>query len=366
MNTGSIQERQIYHHLNGLKGLACLLVFIGHYLGIYRYAQSFNPAFRGLDAVSSSPFSIFIDEGYWLYLFFVVSGYLVSKSRIGSVRVLLAKIINRFLRLGLPILFSYMIIFVIYKTVGFHNGATAGLFECPFLQAFYDIDYSVKDVLMSPVDVLLFEKCTMNHPYWVLKMMFISSVLIYLINYVFSKIKSPKKGMAEQLLLIIIILATCFTYPIIAAGLIGMLASRSEENGVRGQPWYAASFIILALAICVLPVKIIAAFSFAVLILLIPNVKALNSFFSGKICKFFGDISWGIYSFHWPLICSVGSLWLITAAAQIGLRKAYVIGLPIVFVLTVLISWGFRHTFEKLSAFITKKIYGVLSGTAKH
>ena len=78
------EEQTYYYYLNGLKGIACLLIMMGHYLGLYKYAQSFTPSIRIIDIINNSLLSFLIDEGYWLYMFFVVSGYLVSKSKITS------------------------------------------------------------------------------------------------------------------------------------------------------------------------------------------------------------------------------------------------------------------------------------------
>ncbi|WP_026655852.1 acyltransferase family protein [Butyrivibrio sp. AE3003] len=173
MNANYASDRQTYHHLNGMKGIACFFVLVGHYLGIYKYSQSFIPSICCFDIINDSHFAIFLDEGYWLYLFFVISGYLVSRSNIYNIKELLCRIVIRFFRLACPILFSHFIIYFIYRTVGFHNGETTTLFQCEwFQQIFYTRDFTIKDVLISPFSVLIFGNSDMNKPYWVLQMMF--------------------------------------------------------------------------------------------------------------------------------------------------------------------------------------------------
>jgi peptidoglycan/LPS O-acetylase OafA/YrhL len=188
----NLTDRQTIVYLNGLKGFACLFVMIGHYLGIYKYAQSFNPPIHIIDYLKGSPFSFLIDEGYWLYLFFVVSGYLVAKSKITSIADLISKSISRFLRLAMPILFSYFVIYLIYVTVGFHTAATNYLFQCQWYQGYYTGTYTIKDVLLGPIYVLLLGKSLLNGPYWVLRMMFISSLIIYFLKLILFKLSSSK------------------------------------------------------------------------------------------------------------------------------------------------------------------------------
>lgn len=36
-------QRNYQRYLTGLKGLACLLIMIGHFIGLYRVSQSFTP-----------------------------------------------------------------------------------------------------------------------------------------------------------------------------------------------------------------------------------------------------------------------------------------------------------------------------------
>ena len=76
-----VGKRNELMYINGMKGIACLFIMISHFLGIYKYAQEFSPKFPILDIILNSPISFLVNETYWLYLFFVVSGYLVAKVR---------------------------------------------------------------------------------------------------------------------------------------------------------------------------------------------------------------------------------------------------------------------------------------------
>lgn len=113
MNFVNITQMNYKKYISGLKGFACVLIMLGHFLGLYRYAESFQ-SIPILDHIYSSRFSFVVSESYYLYLFFVISGYLVAKSNVNSVRDIIFKSVTRLFRLAFPIFFSYLVIFMIY------------------------------------------------------------------------------------------------------------------------------------------------------------------------------------------------------------------------------------------------------------
>lgn len=90
-------ERKRY--LDGLKGMACVLIMIGHYAGLYRYAQD-PSALSGsfVEILCQFPFSFLSDGSFWMYLFLVVSGYQLASSRVSTLTDLLCKCILCFLQ----------------------------------------------------------------------------------------------------------------------------------------------------------------------------------------------------------------------------------------------------------------------------
>ena len=353
--------KKYYYHINGLKGFACLLILVGHYLGLYKFAESFVPQIHILDVLINSRFAFLLDEAYWLYLFFVVSGYLVAKSRIAGIKELFIKSVNRFMRLALPILFSYLIIYLIYITVGFHATETDSIFQCSWFQLyFYTENYTIKDVLLGPVYVLLYEVCPLNKPYWVLRMMFFSSLLIYLLKLLFTRLNSPKYEAAVFSMLIVITLASYKVSPIMTACLAGMLVSFYEDSEIKTKACYAFWFLFISMSLYIMPKVLIPVIFFAALIIFVPRIRLLDAVFSSGPFQFAGKLSWGIYSFHWPLICSVGALLLIRLTPGIGLAKAYALTFVLIVLLTFVLSVFFYYTFERFSSLVTKKLSAVL------
>ena len=352
-----IENRQTYYyHLNGLKGMSCIFVMIGHYLGLYKYAETFTPSIDIIDFVNNSKFAFMFHERYWLYLFFVVSGYLVSKSKIENLKDLMTKIVNRFLRLALPILFSYFFIYLIYLIFGVHAVETNTIFQNKWYQSFYQFSYSIKDVLFSPIFVLLLGKHSMNWPYWCLRMMFLSSIVIYVIKFTLEKSKKKYESFIFSLLIIFVLLSYFYISEVLSACLVGMLVSLYEKSDINTKSCYAFWFIFVAMAIDIFPRTIKTILFFASLIIYIPQIKPFNSFFSSKLMQFLGNISWGIYSFHWPIICSLGALSILKFTEYIGLTKSYYISFMGGIFLTFVLSIGFNYFIEPLITYIKNKI----------
>ena len=179
-----MSNQKVYlSHLDGLKGLACVMVMIGHYIGVYKFAEYFPGDFAGFDWFLNSKLSFILDEQFYVKLFFIISGYLVSKSVIDSKSKLMKKCVQRFLRLGLPILFAYGIIWLIYHTIGFHTIETEAVVLNQWFQTMYNGEFQFVDVITSPVDVLIMNRFEWNAPYWVLREMFFASLIIYVLNY---------------------------------------------------------------------------------------------------------------------------------------------------------------------------------------
>lgn len=64
---------------------------------------------------------------------------------------------------------------------------------------------------------------------------------------------------------------------------------------------------------------------FALLIFLLSNNNTFqNVLSSNALCKL-NEISFGVYSFHWPLICSIGALLMIALPSKNGIIASWTI-----------------------------------------
>lgn len=332
-------------YIDGLKGLACFMIMVSHYLDVYHAAESFNTSYRIVDFLYASPIRFLLGGSFWIYLFFTISGYLLSKENLKTFVDTVFKCIHRFVRLALPILFSYLFIYTILFALGSHNKETIVVFENSWYQKYYSQKYSLTDVLCGPIDVLLLGKATLNAPYWVLRDMFFSSLIIYSYSYFKNRLH-----ISDEMFFLIGILTmviASFKKPIITAcmagALLGFCQKRQESFFHSGK--FGLGMILTVLFFYRTSKEILSTTVFISVILFLPQIKILNDLFKSGIMKFLGRISWGVYSFHWPLMCSVGGLMLLHIN---GISQAYIVSFIVCMILTILVSFIYSLTLAKL------------------
>jgi len=332
------------------------MVMVGHYIGLYKYAENFPDNSKILDLFDvflNSKINFILDENFWVILFFVVSGYLVSMSNILSLRIFVKKSLMRFLRLGLPVFCSIAIIFVVYKTIGFYSTETKVLFDNAFIQKAYAGEYNIVQVLLSPINVLLVGDVSLNSPFWVLREMFLTSVIIYFLLFLQCKIKN---GNIFLCIVGIIFFISMVLSIIVFAGILGFVISLIENNNekkITSEKVFVFFTIIFSASLYFISRTRIACIFFGCLILFIPKLPLICSVFASKIAQYINKISFGIYAFHWPVFCSFGMLCMIKLSASIGLLAAYIISSGISVLITILLAVCFYN-------FIEKRIYVLL------
>ncbi len=173
-----MKERKMY--LDGLKGIACLFIMLGHFSGIYKYAADATAIDCGfLKAFTIFPISFLTAESFWLYLFFAISGYLVASSNIGRVRDFIRKVIVRAIRFIIPVVGAILIAFLIGETIRFHNQELKSLIENSWYFRSYGDTFTIKDLLLEPIRVFALGSSAFDSPLWVMRDMLLSSFLIY-------------------------------------------------------------------------------------------------------------------------------------------------------------------------------------------
>ena len=103
------EQKRRLAYIDGLKGAACIMIFVvGHWKMIYTWAESFN-SIPWIDAILASPFSFILNADFWFNLFLVISGYLVARSHVKSIKEVIVKCITRFFRLAFPMKMSILV-----------------------------------------------------------------------------------------------------------------------------------------------------------------------------------------------------------------------------------------------------------------
>lgn len=342
-------------YISSLKGFACFFVALGHFLGTIKYASSIPLNTTFFSWLEEYRLGFVLDESFWLYLFFIVSGYLVANSKVTTISHFFARSIIRFLRLALPIFAACCIIFVFNKFLPYYNAQTSAFFENAWLQNAYATDFSIRNLLLSPFDVLFLKKVIFNSSYWVLRSMMCASFLTYFLTYVKTKNQSQKIFWILSVLLLLGSL--CFDRVIFVciSGAFICYYEAPLQKLFKSKMMLIGSGL-LSLALCFLHSTVGAIAVFSWMIIAIPRLLCVKNFLEAKVFNFIGEVSFGIYSFHWPIFCSCGALIIIKMWNILGGGYAILLAIIISTIATILISIFFYYVVEKPANKLIKMI----------
>lgn len=346
------------NHIDGIKGILCFMVMFGHFWNIYRNCQErsqFSSSLLNLvqDSFLDSPFLV---ATFWLYAFLVISGFLLSVSKIRSVEELVKKTIKRFLRFAIPVFGACCIIFLLQETVGFHVTDTMKFFSNKWFQKYYNVKLPWTAVFTETLATMISAKCGFNAPFWVIRDMFLSSVAMYTCSFANHRI-GKKSGVLPILCLIIAMWAD---RPVIIACFAGYLLGfwkepiRKLTDGMIGYVmFFAAIFTVTYLLrhYAILPDVFDKIFVYILVwcavIIYVNRSPKLQAFFSARFFLKMGKIGFGVFAFHWPVTCSIGSL-VLTYGLENQWQVAVSFGLALIvsILITVVISAVYNKTVE--------------------
>jgi len=173
------------HSAESLRGIACLAVVFSHLLGVF-YPQLHNfyesqlPKFNFAEAIYNSPFAFFYSGTGAVFVFFVLSGYVLTLSSLKAVdqkKKLRESLIKRYPRLAIPALFSCLIFWGLLH-INIDLSRTSEWFQSikitpDFLDAFYS----------GSIGAFIFGENRYNPVLWTMQIELLGSFIIYFTCY---------------------------------------------------------------------------------------------------------------------------------------------------------------------------------------
>lgn len=180
-----IAQKSKIRYLDGLKGLACLPVLLGHF-------KSDFLVLPGLEKLLRIPYinGIMVNGNWALNLFFIVSALLIAENILADPELnyqkLAGKMVKRYFRLSLPLLVLYEIIWVIQKLGLFANQEVAAILGTEnYLGKYFTVEYTQLGAIREALIGTLFNgEFTFNSVMWMMQIMFVGwylSVLLALL-----------------------------------------------------------------------------------------------------------------------------------------------------------------------------------------
>ncbi|MCA4303698.1 acyltransferase [Acinetobacter baumannii] len=182
-----------------IRGLACLAVVFSHLVfTFYPYAHEFEsnvPTIEFFERLYNSPFGFLYSGNAAVFVFFVLSGYVLSYAILNKQKDINKKILSmsvkRYPRLAIPAVISVLICYFVFlveidSSHVSNWAASVGAYNGSFLYALYD----------GAISAFLFGKSQYNWVLWTMQIELFGSFLIFLLCYLTQKSKLVTFGAA--------------------------------------------------------------------------------------------------------------------------------------------------------------------------
>lgn len=298
--------------IDSVKFLACVFVFWGHLYQCIYYYRLDKSSFEGPGVFIIEHVVYFlVFASWWVYVFCILSGVFAGQKRVNSGKRLFISIVNRYIRLFVPVLIANILVWIVYLFAPSPIEDFSRQFNNEWILHFEVGHKSFLDVIKS--SVLLSEDFIPQ--LWMLKYIFFGTSIVYLFIYIFTKCKGvvPYIITGSMLLLagilFIFVIATreFLIYSLLPLG--GVIISKLWETNTVSKFKHIniIATIITILSLCFLNVHPNWLFGIVVALLFVffikyssPAVKVLETTPFRKI----NYLSFTVYLFHLLVVCT--------------------------------------------------------------
>lgn len=316
--------------VDGLRGLAAVSVMFAHFLTasspflLTRYYGDWlafgTHDYSTHDKIFSFPLvSVFYNGLFAVQIFFVLSGFvLVNPIVIKDRRRIIARLISRPVRLGLPILIVSLVSYVIFLLGGYFNIPAGEVSGSRWLSTSIGTTIPISQgIPLVLYEGMIFGKGDIVPQLWTLRVEFWGSMALLGIA-VLSGSRYALVGITALFVGCLSLTGTDWqffvAFPLGAALSFSPLSGQVVAAFLFGIGIFLGGFQDGHWLYSLLPAPFEnnrAFYSLIGAILLVQSVRSgfLSSFFNTKLVQFLGRMSFGIYLIHFTVICTIWS-WL--------------------------------------------------------
>ena len=280
-------------YIDGLKGIAAIVVFLSHFKAVF-----INP-FK----IDNFVYSILTDGSLAVYVFLILSGYLVSmtldiKNRMQDV------ILKRYFRLALPIAIILLFEGVFYALGVFSHQETLHELQASSIaiQSYSNVNWIglLYALFLSPIG-----QCRgWLDPAWMMKYIFFGTFIVVIIKTAIHKLTYQKK-------ILVLVFANCifaFISAYYVAVICGMFIYEMLEDKKCIRRNEIIAFAFFAAALFAYSYRIHDLLPATFLVLSVEFSQIFRCALSSNPLVWLGKRSMAIYLIHWPLMCSISLL----------------------------------------------------------
>lgn len=347
-------------YLDGLKGLGAVIVFLCHYCLMNFYSPTwFKEGYAS---------SIFFSGGLAVGLFLIISGFsawLSVGKKLNDGEKISRLVVNRYLRFAVPFGIVFSIIYVTYFIGLYSWHAEAGnMTGSEVLKtAFWPINIVgfTKSVLLSPVSPDFWDA-----PLWMMKYVFLGTYIALII-----RLGINGMDIRKQIVILLFCTAIMTLWDIFYMGvMIGLILAFLYGINQRKCPQMSTGGVILLCLFLLMrykfPLSISAEaknfLSAMVVILAVYMLPVLQKMFESRFMQYLGKISFSMFIWHWPILCSLTSF-LCVKTQFMPFEQAFAIQFGLTTIAVMLVSHLSQKYIEsvlstRLIFYIDSKLFG--------
>lgn len=329
-----LEEKNKLKHIEGIRGLAAIIVVFHHYTLAFYPALNFgeiNQTHFGNGDLelffARTPLNLIYNGGFAVCIFFILSGYVLSNAyhKTNNLKILIHYAIKRYFRLLIPVAGSIILAYAFMKA-DFMNNAGLGIITKTndWLNGAFNQDGGLLDVIKNMfIDVFFFKDNKYNPVLWTMTYELLGSFLIFTFLLIIHHIKY-NTGLYIALIIALFITDNNFYAAFILGVLLNKYIIQKEQTSVFIPKWGLVICLILGLFFCSYPIYaninttiydfITFSFlinyefyhvigSFMVMFVVLHSVR-LKSILSSRLFSFIGKISFSFYLLHFIILCS--------------------------------------------------------------
>lgn len=360
-------------HLEGLRGFACAIVAVSHYLlafypAFYFGRETQNQPIELPTLVLTSPIHFLYNGNFAVMIFFMLSGYVLSIHYFSkpTLRNPISASVKRYFRLTIPVLMSMIFVYFLLQNSFIYNQELALFTKSKWLiKMNLNCPTFFETLKMGLFDVYKYGDNSLNTVLWTLRLEFICSYIVFMIlivDYYFSKT-------TLYLYIIICFLLLYFSKFYYLTFLFGSFMANVQFRFNYQKHLQLSNYQYIILLICVILIAAIPdgatidfpiyskyigyqnskfqllyqLFASAILLYIVLFSENIKAFFQKPIFVYLGKISFSMYLLHVPIIFSLVAGFYLCFVGSVN-EIALQISCVLIFVFS---TWGFSHVFMK-------------------
>jgi peptidoglycan/LPS O-acetylase OafA/YrhL len=396
-----VSQKEQFEFINGTRGLAALQVVLLHFCAIFypAFARISQEGNYPLEAVLSHTPLFFLIDGYTaVFVFFLMSGFVLAGAFDNKAQQIPSQIAKRFIRLFVPVAVAAVVALALFLGFPEAKEHTAAISGSAWAQWLYHVDTSaaslVREVLLNSMLVgydgtsvfsgwsglgLPSISSSSNAPLWTLHVEFWGSMLVLGLALARDILPRP----VFQVLFVVTLLVTGTSHFTLFLAGFAAYHSRTFLLPQRLHPSIGCGVLLVGVLMATMlgtwacgtlldflaPVTVGQAgdpgrfrdmLSAVVVMLGICLSPSLQLLLSAKPLLWLGRVSFSLYLVHLPILFSVGCWLFNTLASRLPLLEASTLTLLVILPLMLMVGSLFERFVDRPAIRLSSRVARVL------